>query len=387
MAPSVARLVWGNSEICTGTVVGDGWVLTADHCFLDVKGHPWQGFIVTVWRGAINNSEYYGSFIAEAPRVLSGVRLPSGKDGGYRDVALLHLDTPMPSWVKTVPMALTWPSVGTALTQYGYGRTSENGVASTTLLKTKDGDLKRVLCPSGVTWSSGHLCAAGAVSAAWQGDSGGPLLWWTSGAWQLLGDFSVYYKTTNNKPGQGYWSSADSATRSWVQATIGQNASVGMIVRDEASGTAWEYQADGYRHWIPDGATYNCLAATRAIWSRPLRTVEAIPDKKGSPATCTTWPPAQVWPEQQGTRGANSFSNPHNASGQGPAVGSYAWVDVSCKVYAPEIQSVNPDGYWYRIHSAPWNDSYYIAANTFWNGDVPGQRPYTHNTDWSVRDC
>ena len=65
----------------------------------------------------------------------------------------------------------------------------------------------------------------------------------------------------------------------------------------------------------------------------------------------------------------------------------YQWVDVSCKVYAPQIQSANPDGYWYRIATAPWNNQYYAVANTFWNGDVPGQKPYTHFTDWAVRDC
>jgi hypothetical protein len=62
-------------------------------------------------------------------------------------------------------------------------------------------------------------------------------------------------------------------------------------------------------------------------------------------------------------------------------------VPVSGKVYAPEIALVNPDGYWYRLHDAPWNDKYYVAANTFWNGDVPGHLPYTHNTGWSVPNC
>jgi hypothetical protein len=71
----------------------------------------------------------------------------------------------------------------------------------------------------------------------------------------------------------------------------------------------------------------------------------------------------------------------------GPRIEPYQWVDVSCKVYDPYIQSVNPDGYWYRVASAPWNDQYYAAANTFWNGDVPGQTPYTHYTDWNVPDC
>ena len=32
-------------------------------------------------------------------------------------------------------------------------------------------------------------------------------------------------------------------------------------------------------------------------------------------------------------------------------------------------------------------NAYYAVANTFWNGDVPGQRPYTHNTDFQIRIC
>lgn len=50
------------------------------------------------------------------------------------------------------------------------------------------------------------------------------------------------------------------------------------------------------------------------------------------------------------------------------------------------IASVNPDGYWYRISSSPWNNSYYAAANTFLNGDPPNG-PYSHNTDFAVPDC
>ena len=61
-------------------------------------------------------------------------------------------------------------------------------------------------------------------------------------------------------------------------------------------------------------------------------------------------------------------------------------MQVSCKVYDPTIASVNPDGYWYRIASNPWDNNYYAPANTFLNGDPPNG-PYTHNTDFAVPDC
>lgn len=98
-------------------------------------------------------------------------------------------------------------------------------------------------------------------------------------------------------------------------------------------------------------------------------------------------PPPPTYAEQEGHYGANTFTDPYNASGMGPnKIPAGAWVQVSCKVYAPAIQSANPDGYWYRIASSPWNNAYYAVANTFMNGD-PWNGPYTHNTDWNVPNC
>jgi hypothetical protein len=108
-----------------------------------------------------------------------------------------------------------------------------------------------------------------------------------------------------------------------------------------------------------------------------------------SPPTTTTTTQAtpQYWNEQSVIRnGVPTFRNYHNASERGDQIGYDQVVQVSCKVYDPYIQSVNPDGYWYRIHTAPWNDIYYAAANTFLNGD-PHDGPYSRNTDWAIRDC
>lgn len=102
--------------------------------------------------------------------------------------------------------------------------------------------------------------------------------------------------------------------------------------------------------------------------------------------TPTSVPVQKTYAEQEGHYGANTFTNPFNASGMGPKIPAAAWVQVSCKVYAPAIQSANPDGYWYRIASSPWNNAYYAVANTFMNGD-PWGGPYTHNTDFKVPDC
>lgn len=93
-----------------------------------------------------------------------------------------------------------------------------------------------------------------------------------------------------------------------------------------------------------------------------------------------------TWLEQAGAGGARTFIVPAGAS-EGPRVRPNQHVKVACKVYKPEPESVMPDGYWYRLDSSPWRGRYYAPANSFWNGDHPGHRPYTHNTDFAVPDC
>lgn len=98
--------------------------------------------------------------------------------------------------------------------------------------------------------------------------------------------------------------------------------------------------------------------------------------------------PTIVKMEQVSNRsGAPTFTDPARGAGSsGARIPTAAFVEVSCKVYAPIFPSTQPDGYWYRIASPPWNNSYYAVANVFTNGDLPGQMPPT-NTDWSVPDC
>ena len=122
----------------------------------------------------------------------------------------------------------------------------------------------------------------------------------------------------------------------------------------------------------------------------PTPTPPSTPTPTPSPTptpTPTPTPQPQTWSEQETpNHPVNTFTNYHNASGMGPPIAAGQWVQISCKVYDPTIQSVNPDGYWYRIASSPWNDAYYSPANTFMNGDPYGG-PYTHNTDFAVPNC
>ena len=143
-------------------------------------------------------------------------------------------------------------------------------------------------------------------------------------------------------------------------------------------------------------ATSPPATAAPATSSPATSSPATAPPATSPPATAppATAPPATspptVWTEQEGHHGADTFSNPYNASGQGPSVGAGAYVEISCKLYAPQISSANPDGYWYLVASSPWNNAYYAVANTFMNGDSWGcwtTNTCTHNTDFNVRNC
>jgi hypothetical protein len=104
---------------------------------------------------------------------------------------------------------------------------------------------------------------------------------------------------------------------------------------------------------------------------------------KGFDAESLTYTPT-YFEEQPENGPIATFSNYSNASGEGPEINASEAVEVSCKVFAPEIQSIEPDGFWYRIHTAPWSDKYYAAANAFLNGGRVGEPVYT---DPNVPDC
>jgi hypothetical protein len=168
------------------------------------------------------------------------------------------------------------------------------------------------------------------------------------------------------------------------------------------------------RAWYPDGSEYTGIrhsATVRAdgtiVWTWPCAgdpagtyTTQVTDEATGRTSSVVSFTiragastppsaaPAGTVTEQEGSHGANTFQDVANASGEGPKIPAMADVQVTCKVLPPStIVSAYPDGYWYLIASPPWNDQYYAVANTFWNGDVPGQLPYTHNEDPNVPNC
>lgn len=90
-------------------------------------------------------------------------------------------------------------------------------------------------------------------------------------------------------------------------------------------------------------------------------------------------------PETTGSLGANTFADPVKLQDNRLPIPPDTTVPVRCRVHAPSIPSVEPDGYWYLIDSGEWAGRW-SPANSFMNGDVPGQQTVT-NTDMAVPVC
>lgn len=183
--------------------------------------------------------------------------------------------------------------------------------------------------------------------------------------------------------------------------SVSPNGFLHFTITTDGSGNASTqsecYSGDGPDHWVvAGGVTSNHVqwggrsptpqppTPTNTPTNTPTPTPTSAPPP--GPTVTPTPTPVKTYAEQEGSHGANTFTDPYNASGMGPKIPAAAWVQVVCKVYAPQIQSANPDGYWYLIATSPWNSAYYAVANTFMNGD-PWGGPYTHNTDFNVPDC
>ena len=84
---------------------------------------------------------------------------------------------------------------------------------------------------------------------------------------------------------------------------------------------------------------------------------------------------------------ANTWTNYLNAGGtQGPTVGAFHTIAISCRLNGFRVADGNT--WWYQIASSPWNDTYYVSADAFFNnGATSGSLSGTPFVDPTIPLC
>lgn len=82
----------------------------------------------------------------------------------------------------------------------------------------------------------------------------------------------------------------------------------------------------------------------------------------------------------------HTFSNPADASGQGPAIPALQPVEISCRLRGLPV--ADQDSWWYRIKTPPWDGRYYASADAFYNSQRrSGSLRNTPLVDTKLRTC
>jgi trypsin len=220
--PSVAEISFGQSFLCTGTLIALGWVLTAGHCG-SITGAAvaspasWPAPLIDVRIGSNKSGQGEKATVAQAivePDYLA-------TDG--HDITLLKLAAPStktPTPVAGASERSLW-TAGTMETIAGWGTTSEGGDTPDTLQEAQVPITTDAYCGGAYSDFDPQtmVCAGfpqGGVDTC-QGDSGGPLFGQTSlGALRVVGSTSFGEGCARpGKPGV-YARVADTELRQWI---------------------------------------------------------------------------------------------------------------------------------------------------------------------------
>jgi trypsin len=222
--PSVAEITFGQSFLCTGTLISPTTVLTAGHCGSitgDAVATPasWPAALIDVRIGS--NKPGQGEKVPVASAVVEPAYLATT---GY-DITLLKLSRPAaeaPTHVAGSAEGALWtPGVSEQIV--GFGTTSEGGNLPATEQKANvpvttdadcakaysDFDARTMVC-AGYPQGGTDTC---------QGDSGGPMFGHTAtGALKVVGATS--YGDGCARPGKPgvYARVADTPLREWIRA-------------------------------------------------------------------------------------------------------------------------------------------------------------------------
>ena len=201
--------------LCGGSIVGNGWVLTAAHC---VQGH--QQFPDKV--SAISGMTDLGAPDARrAKATVVKVHSKYSSETQDFDVALVKVD----AIGEKITLALSEPGNQAPVTVSGFGRTTENGVTSDALLFAELEAKSRKSCNAFTAYNGAvtknMICAGRPKNTmqrrdSCQGDSGGPLFTGSGGSALLVG--VVSWGEGCGRPGKPgvYANVASTPLRQWI---------------------------------------------------------------------------------------------------------------------------------------------------------------------------
>ena len=184
----------------------------------------------------------------------------------------------------------------------------------------------------------------------------------------------------------------------WAPRCTNSAVAAGHIVVVDATNTSYLVDDAGTPHWIPSVAVFNCLAAKGYTTLRGLVQSQVDAMGNGKPwATCTastspaatttpTTPPSGTYGETTGGV-AHTWTNYSDAGGtQGPSIASNQTVQITCRTSGFAVADGNT--WWYEIASSPWDNSYWVSADAFYNnGSTSGSLVGTPFYDPSVPVC
>ena len=188
----VLRETDGGTGLCGGSIIGQSWVLTAQHCVVEQGGSGYSRVPLEAFAVVAGTTTLSGAASGQIRGVSELIPYPGYVEPMYgKDLALLRLSSPLDTNSPDVaPINVASPNVEAAgfvdpeemAEITGWGTTSEGGDVSNTLqvayvplVSNEDASVAFGGFPIGGDQLAAGMLGVGGVDAC-QGDSGGPLV-------------------------------------------------------------------------------------------------------------------------------------------------------------------------------------------------------------------